>query len=210
MNLNRCLLIYSLCASTFLSAQVLPGQYVKSSPTQGGISDVETKVYMDERKALQSRFSVAQAKLDLKTEASKVESIAISKEDDRRFALRKSESSSEAQIVMEEVNKEIQKLAQKTLSYELNRYSVWNSEAFWTVTLKSGKTTSYWSAGPSAKFAVQKLDDQIGKLKKLKVAIAGPFKKSDLNESQKTLDAIRAALDLDIELTRMAKQYLNR
>jgi hypothetical protein len=184
--LITCLFFVSstLCAQT---SPVLPGGFKQSGSSQSGISDVETKVYMDERKALQSRFSVAQSKLASKPEV----------------------SSAEAQLVMEEVNKEIEKLAQKTLSYELNRYSVWNSEGFWTVTLKSGKTTSYWSAGPSAKFAVQKLDDQIGKLKKLKVAIAGPFKKSDLNESQKTLDAIRAALDLDIELTRMAKQYLN-
>ena len=210
MNLNRCLLIYSLCASTFLSAQVLPGQYVKSSPTQGGISDVETKVYMDERKALQSRFSVAQAKLDLKTEASKVESIAISKEDDRRFALRKSESSSEAQIVMEEVNKEIQKLADKTLAYEVSRLGVWNNQSFWTVRLQSGNTASYWSSGPSAKQAVEKLNIQLTKIKTIKIVIAGPFKKLDLNESQKMLDAIRNALDLDIELTRMTKQYLNR
>jgi len=188
-NLNTLLACLIFVSSTLRAqtSQVLPGGFKQSGSSQSGISDVETKAYMDERKALQSRFSVAQSKLASNPEV----------------------SSAEAQLVMEEVNKEIEKLAQKTLSYELNRYSVWNSEAFWTVTLKSGKTTSYWSAGPSAKFAVQKLDDQIGKLKKLKVAIAGPFKKSDLNESQKTLDAIRAALDLDIELTRMAKQYLN-
>jgi hypothetical protein len=189
-NLNTLLACLIFVSSTLRAqtSQVLPGGFKQSGSSQSGISDAETKVYMDERKALQSRFSVAQSKLASNPEV----------------------SSAEAQLVMEEVNKEIEKLAQKTLSYELNRYSVWNSEGFWTVTLKSGKTTSYWSAGPSAKFAVQKLDDQIGKLKKLKVAIAGPFKKSDLNESQKTLDAIRAALDLDIELTRMAKQYLNR
>jgi len=210
MNLTRFLLIYSVYASTFLSAQVLPGQYVKSGPSQGGISDVETKVYMDERKALQSRFSVAQAKLDLKTEASKVESIAISKEDDRRFALHKSESSSEAQIVMEEVNKEIQKLADKTLAYEVSRLGVWNNQSFWTVRLQSGNTASYWSSGPSAKQAVEKLNIQLTKIKTIKIVIAGPFKKLDLNESQKMLDAIRNALDLDIELTRMTKQYLNR
>jgi hypothetical protein len=68
---SRFLYVYLLLSSSFLSAQTLPGQYAKSSPSNGGISDVETKVYMDERKALQSRFSVAQSKLDLKTEASK-------------------------------------------------------------------------------------------------------------------------------------------
>jgi hypothetical protein len=111
---------------------------------------------------------------------------------------------------MEELNKEIESFGQRVLTYELNRYSVWNNQGFWTVTLKSGKTSSFWSAGPSAKYVVQKLDDQIGKIKNLHIVISGPFKKSDLNESQKMLDAARAALDYDVELTRMAKQYLSK
>ena len=191
MNRFTTRIIYLFCVSSMLSAQTsqtLPGQFKQTSPSQSGISDVETKVYMEERKALQSRFSVAQSKLAQKPE----------------------ESSAEAQLKVEDVNKEIDALGQKALAYELNRHSLWNSQAFWTVTLKSGKTTSYWSAGPSAMYTVQKLKDQIDKIKSLHIAIGGPFKKADLNESQKMLDAIRAALDLDIELTRAAKQYLNR
>ena len=88
MNYFNTLITCLLFVSSTLSSQTLPGQYVKSSPSQSGISDVETKVYMDERKALQSRFSVAQSKLASKPEV----------------------SSAEAQLVMEEVNKEIEKL----------------------------------------------------------------------------------------------------
>ena len=197
MNYSKISTFCFIFISSILSTQTLLAQ--------SGISDVETKVYIEERKVLQSRFAVAQAKLDLKSEASIAESRALQ----GGFGVDKSGSSAEAQLKMEEINKEIESLAQRVLAYELNRYAVWNSQGFWTVTLKSGKTTSYWSAGPSAKFVVQKLDDQIGKLKGMKVAIAGPFKKQDLNDSQKMLDAMRAALDLDIELTRMAKQYLN-
>ena len=76
--------------------------------------------------------------------------------------------------------------------------------------MKSGKTTSYWSAGPSAKFALQKLSAQLTKLKSLRVPVAGPFKRPDLNTSQQTLDAIRATMELDVEIVRMAKQYLNK
>ena len=198
MNYSKISTFCFIFISSILSTQTLLAQ--------SGISDVETKVYIEERKALQSRFAVAQAKLDLKSEASKAEARALQ----GGFGVEKSGSSAEAQLKMEEVNKEIESLAKRVLAYELNRYSVWNSQSFWIVTLKSGKTTSFWSAGPSAKYVVQKLDDQIQKLKELKVAIAGPFKKSDLNDTQKMLDAMRAALDLDIELTRMAKQYLGR
>jgi len=156
--------------------------------TSTGLSDVETKAYMEERKALQSRFAVAQSKLAQKPE----------------------ESSAEAQSKMEEVNKDIDQLAQKALSYESGRLSTWKNEGFWTVSLKSGKTYSYWNSGPSAKFVVQKLEDQIAKIKTLKVTTTGPFKKPDLNESQKMLDAIRAVFELDVQLTQMAKQYLGR
>ena len=159
-----------------------------SLSAQMSLSDVETKAYMEERKNLQSRFSVAQSKLAQKPE----------------------ESSADAQSKMEEVNKDLNLLAQKALSYESGRLATWNNEGFWYVVLKSGRTYSYWNSGPSAKFVVQKLEDQLAKIKTLKVTTTGPFKKPDLNESQKMLDAIRAAFELDIELTRMAKQYLNR
>jgi hypothetical protein len=187
--MNKVFVLILVCmvfASGVLFAQTLPGQYTLGGASQVGLSDVETKAFSDERRALQSRFSVAQSKLAPKPE----------------------ESSAEAQLRMEEVNKEIEKLAQTTLAYELTRYSAWNSESFWTVTLKSGKTKYYWNAGPSAVFVVKKLNEQIEKIKRIHIVIAGPFKKPDLNESQKMLDAIRAALDLDIELTRMAKQYI--
>ena len=151
------------------------------------LSDVETKAYMEERKNLQGRFAVAQSKLALKPE----------------------ESSADAQSKMEEVSKELDQLAQKVLSYETSRLATWNNQGFWYVVLKSGKTYSYWNSGPSAKIVVKKLEDQLTKIEALKVTTTGPFKKPDLNESQKMLDAIRGALDLDIELTRMAKQYLN-
>jgi len=197
MNYSKILTFCFIFISSILSTQTLLAQ--------SGISDVETKVYIEERKALQSRFAVAQAKLDLKSEASKAESRALQ----GGFGVEKSGSSAEAQLTMEEVNKEIQKLADKTLAYEVARLGVWNNQSFWIVRLQSGNTASYWSSGPSAKQAVERLNTQLSKIKTIKIVIAGPFKKPDLNESQKMLDAIRNALDLDIELTRMTKQYLN-
>ena len=173
---------------------------------QMSLSDVETKAYIEERKALQSRFAVAQAKLGLKSEASLAESRALQGGSSEN----KLGSSAEAQSKMEEVNKDLEQLAQKVLSYESTRLYTWNNEGFWYVVMKSGRAYSYWTLGPGAKFVVQKLADQLAKIKTLKITTTGPFKKSDLNESQKMLDAIRAALDLDIELTNMAKQYLNR
>lgn len=116
----------------------------------------------------------------------------------------------DAQLQMEQINKEILKLSSSVQDFESGRYRVWANESFWTVRTKSGKTVSYWSSGPSAKFLLQKLDAQLAKLKSMKVPVAGPFKRPDLNASQQTLDAIRGALELDSEVTRMVKQYLNR
>jgi hypothetical protein len=151
-------------------------------------AEVESGLIIEDRRQLQGRFSVVQAKIypnpDLAT--------------------------AEAQLQMEEINKEIEKLSQRAISFERNRFSIWNNESYWVVRLKSGKSTSYWSAGPSAKFALQKLDAQLTKLKSLHVPVAGPFKRPDLNTSQQTLDAIRATMELDVEITRMAKQYLNK
>jgi hypothetical protein len=151
-------------------------------------AEVESGLIIEDRRQLQGRFSVVQAKIypnpDLAT--------------------------AEAQLQMEEINKEIEKLSQRAISFERNRFSIWNNESYWVVRLKSGKSTSYWSAGPSAKFALQKLDAQLTKLKSLHVPVAGPFKRPDLNTSQQTLDVIRATMELDVEITRMAKQYLNK
>lgn len=151
-------------------------------------AEVESGLITEDRRLLQGRFAVVQAKIYPNPDL----------------------APADAQLQMEEINKEIEKLAQRAISFETNRFSVWNSEKYWTVTLKSGKTTSYWSAGPSAKLALQKLDSQITKLKGLHVPVAGPFKRPDLNTSQQTLDAIRVTMELDVEITRMAKQYLNR
>ena len=151
-------------------------------------AEVDAGLIIEDRRQLQGRFAVVQAKIYPNPEL----------------------APAEAQLQMEEINKEIDKLAQRTISFEANRFSVWNNESYWTVKMKSGKTTSYWSAGPSAKFALQKLSAQLTKLKSLRVPVAGPFKRPDLNTSQQTLDAIRATMELDVEIVRMAKQYLNK
>ena len=151
-------------------------------------AEVDSGLIIEDRRQLQGRFAVVQAKIYPNPEL----------------------APAEAQLQMEEINKEIDKLAQRTISFEANRFSVWNNENYWVVRLKSGKSTSYWSAGPSAKFALQKLSAQLTKLKSLRVPVAGPFKRPDLNTSQQTLDAIRATMELDVEITRMAKQYLNK
>ncbi len=164
-----------LTSLTFLSAICLRAQ-------------AESGLIIEDRRQLQGRFAVVQAKIYPNPEL----------------------APADAQLQMEEINKEIDKLAQRAISFELGRFSVWNNESYWIVKIKSGKTTSYWSAGPSAKFALQKLDAQITKLKGLHVSVAGPFRRPDLNTSQQTLDAIRATMELDVEIARMAKQYLNK
>ena len=143
---------------------------------------------VEDRRQLQSKFSVCQAKIyaapDLAPAA--------------------------AHLEMEQVNKEIDKLAKDLAAFEQSRFALWNNEQYWTVYLKSGKKMSFWSAGPSARFAVEKLKAQLNKMASFQVAIAGPFKRPDLNTSQQALDAIRATLEIDLELQRMVKQYLNK
>lgn len=145
-------------------------------------------LFAEERRLLQGRFSSCQAKIypnpDLAT--------------------------AESQLNMEEINKEIQKLSSAVLAFEEGRYYLWANASFWTFRTKSGRIVSYWDGGPSAKFVLQKLEVQLKKLKSMKLPAAGPFKRPDLNASQQTLDAIRGALELDAEITRMIKQYLNR
>ena len=175
LNYNNMRHTLSLILLTFLSAIGLR-------------AEVESGLIMEDRRVLQGRFAVVQAKIYPNPDL----------------------APADAQLQMEEINKEIDKLAQRTISFEAGRFTVWNSESYWTVKLKSGRTSSYWNAGPSAKFALQKLDAQLTKLKSLHVSVAGPFKRPDLNTSQQTLDAIRAAMDLDVEIARMAKQYLNK
>ena len=160
---------------TFLSALGLRAQ-------------AESGLIIEDRRQLQGRFAVIQAKIYPNPDL----------------------APADAQLQMEEINKEIDKLAQRAISFVRSRFSVWNNESYWIVKVKSGKTTSYWSAGPSAKFALQKLDAQITKLKGLHVSVAGPFKRPDLNTSQQALDAIRSTMELDVEIARMAKQYLNK
>jgi hypothetical protein len=142
----------------------------------------------EERRLLQGKFSSCQAKIYPNPEL----------------------APADAQLQMEQLNKEILNLSSAVQDFETGRYGIWANEAFWTVRSKSGRTVSYWSSGPSAKFVLQKFDAQLKKLKTMKVPVAGPFKRPDLNASQQTLDAIRTTLELDAEVTRMAKQYLNR
>lgn len=143
---------------------------------------------VEDRKQLQSKFSVCQAKIYTAPEL----------------------APAAAHLEMEQVNKEIDKLAKDLASFEQSRFALWNNEQYWTVYLKSGKKMSFWSAGPSARLAIEKLKAQLAKVASFQIAIAGPFKRTDLNTTQQTLDAIRAALEADMELQRMAKQYLNK
>ena len=145
-------------------------------------------LFTEDRRLLQSKFSACQAKIYNAPEL----------------------APAEAQLEMEQINKEIDKLSKDVATFELGRFALWNSEQFWTVNLKSGKKMSYWSSGPSARFAVEKLKGQLGKAATLKVAIAGPFKRADLNTSQQLLDTVRNTLAFDLDIQRMAKQYLNK
>jgi hypothetical protein len=151
-------------------------------------AQAESGLIIEDRRQLQGRFAVVQAKIYPNPDL----------------------APADAQLQMEEINKEISKLAQRAIAWETSRFSVWNNEKYWIVRLKSGKETSYWSAGPSAKNSLLKLDAQLTKLKGINIPVAGPFKRPDLNVSQQALDAIRATMELDVEITRMAKQYLNR
>jgi len=217
--MNYFKIIFGLCfISPIIFAQTSPVQSVQANDTGGGVSDSKTRSLMEERRVLQSRFMVAQSKFSAKTE----------------------ESPSEIHKQMEEINNDIDKLAQKVITYEASRSSLWSSGSFWNKTKNPVNTTSTASyavtignqttvytsttksssppekvvvkSGPysSAKYVIQKLNDQISKTKELRIPTSGPYKKSDFNESQKVLDSIRTALDLDIEINAMAKLNLNK
>jgi hypothetical protein len=148
----------------------------------------QNSLMSEERRLLQGKFSSCQAKIYPSPDL----------------------APADAQLQMEQINKEILQLSSTLQKFEDGRYRVWANESYWIIRTKSGKTVSYWNSGPSARFVIQKLDAQLTKLKSMKVPVAGPFKRPDLNSSQQTLDAIRTTLELDAEVTRMIKQYLNR
>lgn len=128
----------------------------------------------EDRRQLQSKFSTCQAKI--------YPNPALAPAD--------------AQLQMEQINKEILNLSSAVLEFEGDRYRSWASE--------------YGNSGASARNMLQKLEAQLAKLKSMKVPVAGPFKRPDLDASQQTLNAIRGALELDEEMTRMIKQFRRR
>ena len=113
---------------------------------------------------------------------------------------------SEADIAeMRKVNEAINSLKADFLGFEQARYLNWNRRSYWY----SGKS-DYWDSGPGARRVLDKLATQLAKVKGMAAKESGPFGRSDLNETQKLLDAVREALSLDAELEQIVRTYLRR
>jgi hypothetical protein len=139
--------------------------------------DADTKKFLllsEDRRQLQSKFSTCQGKI--------YPNPALAPAD--------------AQLQMEQINKEILNLSAAVLDFEGDRYRSLSSD--------------FGNSGASVRNMLQKLEAQLAKLRSMKVPVAGPFKRPDLDASQQTLNAMRGALELDEELTKMLKQYRRR
>ena len=111
-------------------------------------------------------------------------------------------ATAEAQLEFEQFGKELSAFQQTVLSFEAGLYSRWNSRSYWG--------DRYWQSGPGAYFLVQKLKAQMDILAALQVPSIAPFKRPDLNTTQKILDATKNCLDLDRDLELIVKNYLNQ
>jgi hypothetical protein len=151
--------------------------------TVGVRAESPADIYVDRRRDLQGQFATAQKAIYLNP----------AKATEADFA------------AMAKVNASIIKLKDDFLEFELGRYRSWYNRGYWNY----GKS-NYWDSGPGARRVLDKLSVQLEKIKALPIKDAGPFGRSDLNDTQKLLDAIREALLLDAELHQMVRQYLRR
>ena len=142
----------------------------------------------DQRRNLQSQFSVCQSKLYAAPD----------------------KAPPEAHQAMEQFIAELMKFRDEALPYATARYQTWNNESYWYYVGTSGRRYSYWTSGPSARMAVDKLGVQLDKIRAAQLPAAGPYDRTHLNQTQQLLDGLRNALSLDAEIEQMVRQYLRR
>jgi hypothetical protein len=94
---------------------------------------------------------------------------------------------------MEKLIKEIVEFQQAYLTFEDTRSSFWNNSSYW------GKLWERSGTG-SVRFLVDKLIAQITKVRGMQINGVAPFRREDLNATQKMLDGIREGLSIDREI----------
>jgi len=163
-----------------LSTTCIPNLHAKTTTTVAPQPKVplalppgesEYPLIVTKRNLLQSRFSVIQSKLYADPE----------------------KAPDSAHQDLEKLNKEVAEFQQAYLAFEENRSSFWSNPSYW------GK---YWdrSGTGSARYLAEKLSAQIQKVRGMKLDGVAPFKREDLNATQKMLDAIREGLSIDHEI----------
>ena len=106
-----------------------------------------------------------------------------------KFSVDPSKIPDSAHQDMEKLIKEIVEFQEEYLRFEDQRNLFWDSSSYW------GK---YWST--STRFLVGKLKAQIAKVRGLQINGVSPFRREDLNATQKMLDGIREGLSIDREI----------
>ena len=90
---------------------------------------------------------------------------------------------------MEKLVKEIVEFQREYLTFEDHRDLFWNNSSYW------GK---HWNT--TTKFLVGKLRNQIEKVRGMQINGVAPFRREDINATQKMLDGIREGLSIDREI----------
>jgi hypothetical protein len=131
----------------------------------------EYPLLVTKRMHLQSRFSVLQSKLYADP----------------------NKAPDSAHQDMEKLIKEVVEFQQQYLAFEDNRTVFWNNPGYW------GKLWTRTGAG-SVRYLVEKLVTQIAKVRGMQINGVAPFKREDLNATQKMLDGIREGLSIDRDI----------
>ena len=106
-----------------------------------------------------------------------------------KFSVDPSKIPDSAHQDMEKLIKEIVEFQGEYLTFEDQRNLFWDSSSYW------GK---YWST--STRFLVGKLKAQIAKVRGMQINGVAPFRREDINATQKMLDGIREGLSIDREI----------
>lgn len=94
---------------------------------------------------------------------------------------------------LEKMIKEIVEFQEEYLTFESNRSAYWDNPSYW------GKLWDR-SGNGSARFLLEKLKTQIAKVRGMQINGVAPFRREDLNATQKILDGIREGLSIDREI----------
>ncbi len=90
---------------------------------------------------------------------------------------------------MDKLIKDIVEFQAEYLKFEDERNLFWDNSSYW------GK---YWNT--STRFLIGKLKAQIAKVRGMQINGVAPFRREDLNATQKMLDGIREGLSIDREI----------